>query len=78
MELISNKTLKQVEQEVDIFIYTKLIELEYGSLPIDEMCIKLQEEFSLSISEEELEREYSPTAEDMEEDYRLIYKNCVI
>ena len=73
-----DKTLQQVEQEVDLFIYTRLIELEFGSVSVDQMCIKLDEEFGIKVSEDVLEKEYSPNALDMEEDIRLTYKNCVI
>ena len=78
MSLVKNKTLQQVEKEVDIFMFTKLIEMEFGSLSIDQMCIKLKEEFNLDVSEEDLRLHYEPTVQEIEEDYRLIYKNCVI
>jgi len=76
--MIATKTLKQVEQEVDIFMFTKLIELEFGYIPADEMCIKLKDEFGLEVSEEELREHYEPSIADMEEDIRLTYRNCVI
>jgi len=76
--MITTKTLTEVEQEVDLFIYTRLIEMEFGSVSQDQMCIKLKEEFDLDVSYERLSREYNPTIEEMEEDRRLIYKHCAV
>jgi len=77
MSTIKEKTLKQVEREVDLFMFTKLIELEFGSVGEKEMCVKLKEEFNINIEKEELKKHYEPTVNELEEDYKLIYKNCV-
>ena len=77
MSLIKNKTLDQVEREVDLYMYTTLINMSAGSSLTDEdMVVALEKEFEVVITPEELRAYYEPTVDELEEDYRLIYKHC--
>lgn len=75
---ISKKTYEEVEREVDLYMFTTLINMDSGGgLTDEDMCRALKKEFDVEITPEELRLHYEPTVEEMELDYRLIYQNCV-
>lgn len=78
MSTIKDKTVDEVSHEVDLFMYTTLIEMEAGSkLTEEDMCAALKTEFDVDITPDELRAHYEPTVAEMEEDYGLIYQHCV-
>lgn len=68
-----------IEEVSELELYINLLQRDKKKVynNYDELIKDLKYEFNITTTKEQLDRVYSPTAEEAEEDVRMIYKTCV-